>query len=300
MSILRRVYTTIRKAHQRDPLQCARWEFATQPLQEAVTLQDYGHCKDQWRRRERGAGSMPVDSVTKFIRDYTWLCAVGCFIAALITGTNEMRDRRAWVPAEAQVANIDDQCHMIPIIPANHGKQSVWGGIVPCADVPAKKDQHAAYEYTVTRARTFALEFKAPDGTDLKTTTDGAAVRLSQDADPGHRLSIDYNLTRPELVRLHDGLRGLQIPIILNIFGICLLGFAWLSHLAEREDKPKSKDAPTGDWLSRVDLPLDSAAGLAKKKPAPARLQPRPVRAKASAAPAVKISAKAAGGFGRR
>ena len=241
-----------------------------------------------------------MDAITKFIRDYTWLCAVGCFVAAMIVGANEMRDRRAWVPVEALVTSIDDQCHMIPHIPANHGRESVWGGIVPCADVPAKQEQHQAYKYDVTSKRTFELEFRTPDGADQKTVTDGVGVRLAQNADLGHRLSIDYNVSRPDVIRLHDGLRGLQVPIILNIFGICLLGFAWLSHLAQGKDKPKSKDAPTGDWLSRVNLPLDSAAGpRAKKKPAPARLQPRPARREA-AAPAPKMSAKAAGGFGRR
>lgn len=239
-----------------------------------------------------------MDSVTKFIRDYTWLCAVGCFIAAMIVGANEMRERRGWIPAEATVVAVDDQCQMLPHIPPNHGKESVWGGIVPCVEVAAKQDQHAAYKYSVTRARTFQLEFRAPDGSQLKTTTDGTVLRISQDAEYGHRLSIDYNVANPTVVRLHDGMRSFQLPIILNIFGICLLGFAWLTRLDA--SKQKRRDAPTGDWLNRVDLPLDSAAGPAgKNKSQPARLQPRPTRRPAPA-PAPTVSAKAAGGFGRR
>ena len=238
-----------------------------------------------------------MDSVTRFFRDYTWLCAVGCFIAALIVGATEMRERRDWVPAEAMVVAIDDQCQMLPHIPPNHGKESVWGGIVPCAEVPTKQEQHAAYKYTVTRARTFDLAFRAPDGTELKATTAGSAIGLNPDAEIGQRLSLDYSVRGPAMVRLHDGMRGFQLPIILNIFGICLLGFAWLTRIDET--KQKRNDAPNGDWLNRVDLPLDSAAGPAKKALPPARLQSRPTR-RAAPAPAPTVSAKVAGGFGRR
>jgi hypothetical protein len=238
-----------------------------------------------------------VDSVTRFIRNYTWLCAVGCFIAALIVGAAEMRERRGWIPAEAMVVAVDDQCQMLPHIPPNHGKESIWGGIVPCAEVPSRQELHSTYKYSVTRARTFQLEFRAPDGTELKAVTEGAPVQLSQTAEYGNRLSIDYNVARPTVIRLHDGMRGFQLPIILNIFGICLLGFAWLSRIDET--KQKRNDAPTGDWLSRVDLPLDSAAGPKKKPVSPARLQPRPTR-RAAPAPAPTVSAKVAGGFGRR
>lgn len=89
-------------------------------------------------------------AVVGFIRNYTWLCAVGCFIVAMIFGANGMREKRAWVTSEARVAGIEDLCHMLPVIPPNE-KQAVWGGIVPCAEVAAKKEQHSAYTYQINK-----------------------------------------------------------------------------------------------------------------------------------------------------
>jgi hypothetical protein len=234
-------------------------------------------------------------AVVGFIRNYTWLCAVGCFIVALILGSNGMRQKRAWVTSDARVAGFDDQCQMQAILPPSE-KQVVWGGTVPCAEVSAKKEQHAAYPYEVTPTRTFTLEFVSPEGAMLQTQTIGTELRLPQTSELGHHLTIDYAIADPNIVRAHEGMRGLQIPILLNIFGLCLLGFAWLSHIAHGS---QTTGAPTGDWLNKVDLPPDAVAGLktlSKSRPAPGKLQPRPLRRE----PAPRQSAAKAGGFGRK
>ncbi len=231
-----------------------------------------------------------------FIRNYTWLCAVGCFIVAMILGANGVREKRGWVTSQARVAGFDDNCHMLPRIPPNE-RQAVWGGIVPCSEVAAKQELHAAYQYDITSTRTFILEFPSPDGALLQTTTAGPLVRLPKTADIGHLLQIDYAAANPDVIRPHDGLRGLQMPILLNIFGLCLLGFAWLSHIVHGK---QTTGAPSGDWLSKIDLPPDAIAGqkLASqsRRVAQARLQLRSPRREV----APRESAAKAGGFGRK
>ncbi len=228
-----------------------------------------------------------------FVRNYTWLCAVGCFIVAMIFGANGMREKRAWVTSEARVTGFDDNCHMVPVVPPSE-KKSVWGGVVPCAEVSIKKEQHSEFPYEVSTMRTFVLEYASPDGTVLQTKTTGVDLRLPQTVETGHHLIIDYAIAHPDILRSHERLRGLQIAILLNIFGLCLLGFAWLSHIAHGG---QTTGAPTGDWLSNIDLPPESIAGHR----APMKRSELPTRTTVRAPPRdPRQNVAKAGGFGRK
>lgn len=229
-----------------------------------------------------------------FIRNYTWLCAVCCFVAAIITGANGMRERSLWGTSDMRVVGFWDNCQMLPQIPQG-ATEAIWAGTVPCADVDAKKEQHAAYTYDVTPTRIFSLEFAGPDGQPVLASSADTNLRLPQTAGFGHTLRIDYDRATLSQLVPHEALRGLQVPILLNIFGICLLGFAWLSHVSHGG---QTTGAPTGDWLSRVDLP---PADIADQKPAARpRLAATSRPGGARPQPSLRQVATRPAGFGRK